>query len=77
MVNVLKIFLGIVLVCILIAIFGVIINDGSEIIANLGNHILNLFKSADLHPGRSGFNEFIQLIAMAVFVGWAINRFKK
>jgi len=75
--NTLKYILLVTLVFILIAICSVVIHDASQILSDLGSHIMNLFKNADLHPERSGFNEFIQLILIAVFVGWAIRRLKR
>ena len=60
-----------------LAISAVIIKDGSEIAANLGRYITGLFMRADLRPSRSGFNAFVQLVAIAIFVGWTIRRFKR
>jgi hypothetical protein len=61
-----------------IAIGSVVVREGSVFLANLGEHIMRLFKYADLRPSNSrGFSSFIQLIAIAIFTGWAIKRFKK
>ena len=68
--------LYILLAIVCVAVACIIIQDGSNIIADLGKHIMNLFRRANLFPGSHGFNEFIQLILIAVFVGWAISRFK-
>jgi len=70
--NVMQILLVIfiALVCL------VMIREGAPLLADLGHHISNLFKKARLFPGRSGFDEFIQLMLIAVFVGWVISRFK-
>ena len=70
--NALNTIMYIILAMMVIAVASVVIQDGSGIIANLGNHIMRLFRRADL------FNaEFIQLLLIAVFVGWTINRFKR
>lgn len=69
--------LSIILFLFILAAATVIIKDGSEIIASLGRYIMGLFERADLRPNYSGFKEFVQLIAIAVFVGWTISRFKR
>ncbi len=69
--TILYIILG--LIC--LAVASILIQDGSGILADLGKHIMSLFRRADLNPNRSGFNSFIQLILIAIFVGWAISRF--
>jgi len=70
--NVLNTIMYILLGLMILAVASVVIQDGSGIIANLGNHIMGLFRRADL------FNaEFIQLLLIAIFVGWAIRRFRK
>ena len=56
----------------------VIIKDGSVLLANFGGYIFELLQNARLNPGNShGFSSFVRLIIIAIFVGWAINRFKK
>lgn len=67
-------YIALAFVC--LAVASILIQDGSGVIANLGQHIMGLFRKAGLNPNRSGFNEFIQLILIAVFVGWAISKFK-
>jgi len=70
--------LSILLALFVLASGSIIIKDGSNILTNLGTHILSLFQEARLNPGNShGFSSFAQLIIIAVFVGWAINRFKR
>jgi hypothetical protein len=60
------------------AIGSVVIRDGAEIVGNVCNYILNLFARADLRPGNArGFGSFVQLILIAVFVGWTIRRFRR
>lgn len=59
------------------AICAVIIKDGSEIVANLSSYIMGLFTRADLRPSHSGFDSFVQLVAIAIFIGWTISRFKR
>ncbi len=66
---------GAFLVCI---IAWILITDGSDIISKLANHIMRLFDRATLNPyDRHGFARFVQLIMIAVFVGWVIKRFKR
>ena len=70
--------LSILLTLFVLASGTIIIKDGSDILTNLGSYVLGLFQEARLNPGNShGFSSFAQLIIIAVFVGWAINRFKK
>lgn len=70
--------LTILLALFILASGTIIIKDGSDILTNLGTHINRLFQEARLNPGNShGFSSFAQLIIIAIFVGWAINRFKK
>jgi hypothetical protein len=66
-----------ILSLLIFAICAVLIRDMGEVIAHVGHHIMNLFHKADLNPNNSGFNEFFQLILIAVFVGWTIHRFKR
>jgi len=73
----LRLALSIALSLIVCIIAWILITEGSAIIARLGNHIMRLFDSASLNPHNyRGFARFVQLILIAVFVGWAINRFK-
>ena len=66
----------IVVALLALTIFGVVVRDGSTILADLGQHIMQLFKKADLDPNDSrGFSCFIQLILIAIFTGWAIRKF--
>lgn len=69
----LKLLLGILV----LAIAAIVIPQGAEIAAKLGNHIMSLFREASLVPGSRGFTRFLELIFIAVFVGWAINRIRK
>jgi len=70
--------LSILLALFILASGTIIIKDGSDILTNLGTHILGLFQEARLNPGNShGFSSFAQLIIIAIFVGWAINRLKR
>ena len=55
----------------------VAISDGSVIMADLGQYIVRLFSCADLNPRDRGFGCFLQLIAIALFVGWTIYRFRR
>ena len=70
--------LSILLALFVLASGSIIIKDGSDILTNLGTHILRLFQEARLNPENTlGFSSFAQLIIIAVFVGWAISKFKK
>ena len=69
--------LYIVLFLFVLAIGSVVIGDGSEILANLGKYIIELFQKADLNPSSRGFGALIQLSAIAWFVGWSIYRFRR
>jgi hypothetical protein len=61
-----------------ILVGSVVIGDGAEIIADIAQHIRHLFHRASLNPNISrGFGAFVQLIILAVFFGWAINRFRR
>ena len=73
----LKTVLAIVLGLFLLAVAVVVIREGGEILARIAHHIIGLFRSANLDPGSRGFGSFVQLIIIAVFVGWAIDRFKR
>ena len=75
--NLLKIILYIFLALMVLAVASVVISDGGKILADLGKHIMGLFGRARLYPNHSGFSEFIQLMVIAVFVGWAFDRFRK
>ena len=72
-----KLVLIIALFFLLFALGSVVIQDGGGVIAYIGHYIMNLFYKADLNPNNQGFNEFFQLILIAVFVGWTIHRLKK
>ncbi len=55
----------------------VIVTSGAEIITNFSQWLLKLHRYASINPNNSrGFGNFVQLILIAVFVGWTINRFK-
>ena len=73
----LKTVLAIVLGLFLLAVAVVVIREGGEILARIAHYIMGLFRSANLDPGSRGFGSFVQLIIIAVFVGWAIDRFKR
>lgn len=66
----------IILILFIVAVASVLITDGASILAKLGSHIMGLFQRGPrFYPQPN--KEFVQLILIAVFVGWAINRFKK
>lgn len=52
-----------------------IIIEGSVIIAKLTGHIERLFERSRIFPSPN--SHFIQLVLIAIFVGWAIRRFRK
>lgn len=68
--NVIKL----IIILVVMAVGYVFITGGAEILANLGGHIMNLFRRARIFPPNA---EFLQLFFIAIFVGWAISRFKK
>ena len=80
-----KILIGILYVIVgvfILAIGSVLIDQGADIIADVIADILDrimyLFKWADLNPNnRRGFGCCIELIAIAIFVGWTISRFRR
>jgi len=71
--------IGIILLTLVVCMIAwTIINEGSVIISNLMTHIARLFNRASINPyNTKGFANFIQLILIAIFVGWTINRFRK
>lgn len=73
----LNLILCVMLFLVALSIGAIIIREGSEILANLGEYIMDLFHTADLNPKNRGFSSFIQLMILACFVGWTIRRFKK
>lgn len=72
----LKAILIIALFLVFFSIIPVIIFDASEFFADVGHYIINLFHRATLNPNHSGFNDFFQLIIIAIFVGWTVHRLK-
>ena len=68
--------LTIILILLIIAVASVLVTDGANILAKLGGHIMGLFQRGPrFYPQPN--KELVQLILIAVFVGWAINRFKR
>ena len=67
--------LTIILILLIIAVASVLVTDGANILAKFGGHIMGLFQRAKYAPWVNA--ELFQLILIAVFVGWAINRFKR
>lgn len=53
----------------------VLVTDGADILHRLSNHIFKLFRHPKIYPRPN--KEFIQLVLIAIFVGWAVNRFRK
>jgi prepilin signal peptidase PulO-like enzyme (type II secretory pathway) len=67
----------IILCCIFgLALASAIIPQIADIGADIGKHVYDLFRFANLRPSHRGFDKFIELLAIAIFVGWTINRFK-
>ena len=69
---------------ILIAIFAIVvviiaiilISNLSDVAAAIAAHIKELFERATINPNDpEGFAKFMELIFIAIFLGWAINRF--
>lgn len=52
-----------------------IITEGSILIARLLEYITSLFRGPRIYPSPN--SKFIQLVLIAIFVGWAIRRFRK
>ena len=52
----------------------ILITEGADILERLVRHILNLFRRARIYPYPN--EEFIQLVLITVFVGWAVRRFR-
>ena len=67
--------IALIMVC---AILLLVIYQAGPIIADFVQWISNLFNIAtiDFRDAR-GFGAFAQLIMLAIFVGWAINRFRR
>lgn len=64
-----------ILVCIVAA---VIIHDASGFLSGLGKHLTHLFENAGLNPNnQEKFGNFVELILIAAFFGWAWTRFKR
>ena len=53
----------------------ILVTDGADILHRLVRHIMALFRGARIDPYPN--EKFIQLLLITVFVGWAINRFRK
>ena len=65
-------FLQAALITLALAIAWIAIPEGADMLTDLSNHMRRLFQRARL------FNaDFFQLILIAAFVGWGINRFRK
>lgn len=76
--NFLLVVLYALLGIIALILASVVIQEGSEILSSLADHIMLLFDRANLNPSDSqGFGSFIQLLLIFGFIGWAINRFKR
>jgi hypothetical protein len=67
--------LGIALVLLVCSIGWILVTDGAHIIHNLVRHIINLFRFSRFFPHPN--EKFIQLVLIAVFVGWAISRISR
>ena len=71
-----QVVLWVIIGIIAIALGSVIINQGAEIVADIGKHIQCLTQIGDIRPSHKGFSSFVELVLIAIFVGWAISRFK-
>jgi hypothetical protein len=67
----LTVFFGILALVIVLEI----ITEGSILIARLLEYIMSLFRGPRIYPSPN--SKFIQLVLIAIFVGWAIRRFRK
>ena len=72
-----QVVLWVIIGIIAIALGSVIINQGAEIVADIGKHIQRLTQIWDIRPSHTGFSAFVELLLIAIFVGWAIKRFIK
>ena len=75
--NTIKAILWVILGIFAIALGSVLIEQGAEIVAGIGNHIQRLAQIGDIRPSHKGFSAFVELLLIAIFVGWAIKRFIK
>lgn len=67
-----------ILVVVVMIIAIILITNLSDVAADIAAHINQLFGRATINPNDSqGFASFMELIFIAIFVGWAINRFKR
>ena len=65
----------VIIIISILALF--VIYQSGEYIADFTQWITGLFGRASINPNDArGFANFAQLILIAVFVGWAIDRFK-
>jgi|FLOH01.1.fsa_nt_gi hypothetical protein len=74
--NTIKSILWVILGIFAISICSVLINQGAEIVADIGKHIQHLTQIGDIRPSHKGFSAFVELVLIAIFVGWTIRRFK-
>jgi len=63
-----------IMVCVVIT---VLIRDVSGIITDFSGWVKGLFEKASIFPDHHGFKYFVQLVLLAVFAGWVINRFRR
>ena len=67
-----------ILVVVVTIIAIIVISNLSDVAADIAYHINRLFEIATINPNDSrGFAAFMELIFIAIFVGWAINRFRR
>ena len=56
----------------------ILISNLSDVAADIAQHINQLFRRATINPNDTeGFARFMELIFIAIFLGWAINRFRR
>lgn len=67
--------LGFALILVACFIGWILVTQGADILENLVKHIMNLFRRGRIYPYPNEY--FIQLLLIAVFIGWAINRIRK
>jgi hypothetical protein len=67
-----------ILVVVLTIIAIILITNLSDLTAEIAGHISDLFGRATINPNDPrGFAAFMQLVFIAIFAGWAINRFRR
>jgi hypothetical protein len=71
-------FFQLVFVIVVAMVAWEITTEGSYLAAWFAKHVMGLFERSTINPNDTrGFAKFVQLILIAVFIGWAARRFRK